>query len=197
MSTLPQDLVSEAKIWLLKELEECLRFQYYHDPKSECIDRALDVIRTALSIDPDSARWDDYYDLLGGWFRHRFGEKVHIEDLNRSIEASKKAVELNPDRNFTNWTGVLAERFERTGNRNDLELAIDAMEKTLDAKSLDDPERYFDLMNLSSLLSIRAAHYSKNPGDTDSDWDRRIKLAQDAVDSSPPNGADKVSCMRN
>ncbi|KAI0409253.1 CHAT domain-containing protein [Xylaria palmicola] len=199
LAALPQDDDSGAREGFLQELEACLRYQYDHNQKDEYISRAIEVINTALTVNPDQIQWDDYFGLLGGWYMRRFQITGDIRDLNSSIDAIEKAMVINPDGDghITNWAGLLSTRFEATGNRSDLDLAIEATERKLEKKSHDDPRRYIDLINLSSLIGLRASEYGREQEGPDSDKDRCLKLSREAIDCSPPSGNCRVACLTN
>lgn len=164
------------------------------------LDEAVDVGRQALALipvgHPETAA---ILVNLAAALRMRYdrtGASVGQRDLDDAIALLRRAAPLAPDAGvLMNLCGCLRARYDRYGDPRDLEAAIEAGRKSVDAAPPGSPLRPGLLGNLGVALAARSALGTSGAGRAD--LAESIGLLEDALAGMPAGSDDHATAASN
>ena len=162
------------------------------------INRAIDMFRIYIDSRPDeyeiSGPWLESLDKLGLSYVYRFERGNDPEDFHKAVSALQEAIDLSPPdhRNLpgrlNNLSAIFTARFERNGDRADIEEALSLQLRTYAVVS-DNPTW---LSNLGSTYLHRFLL-----GGEMKDVDNAIIFLQKAIDLTPEGDTEEAPTRLN
>jgi CHAT domain-containing protein len=135
---------------------------------------------------------------IAKFIRDRYDHKPTTKDLNRAIDALELALKIGAE--YPQRLGVLSElagwiiiRYKDiSGSLEDMDLAIQYGEMSIDGINMDDSDQLISLINLGTMLSLRFTQ----TGHKD-DLNRSVELAETAANALPPESSQKTDFLCN
>ena len=164
------------------------------------INRVIDVLRINIDSRPDDYKtsnlWLKSLDILGLCYNHRFHRGNDSEDFHKAVSALQEAIDLSPPghpnlpRRLSNLSTMFSNRFERSGDRADIDKALSL---NLRAQGLvsDNPDPIW-LNNFGSEYLQRFLL----SGDM-KDADNAIAFFQKAIDLTPEGDTEEAPTRLN
>ncbi|KAF4434686.1 30S ribosomal S17P [Fusarium acutatum] len=171
-----------------------LHKRYQGTEAIEDLSRAIDAMKTAISLNPDdSPDLADRLNNLGLWLSNRFERTNMVEDLDSAVEAAKKAVNLTPEshQNYAkyliNFANSHGKRFKRTNTVDDINSAIEASSRAVKSTSRKHP-------GFLNSLGVWLCTRFETSGEL-IDLDHSIEAARHAVDITLPSHPDRSAFL--
>ncbi|KUJ09999.1 uncharacterized protein LY89DRAFT_656612 [Mollisia scopiformis] len=144
------------------KLARLLKTRFDATSTTEDLNQIIEIRETALITAPDHARRLHWLVELATLLDKRFKRFEDVPDLDRSITLARLAVTEVDHDDHKNYSGLLSNlattlrvRFAQTGQREDLNRAVEVGERVLDALAPEHPERSSFLTNFAYILNVR------------------------------------------
>lgn len=186
-----------ADIWL--DRMQALTNRYMSAGGKDDLRGALDAAQRALAeAEPGSETELRAHCGLGSTLKLKFADSSDLADLDESVAQLRQAVEAQERTGqpptmpaaFHNLSGALLERYQNSGQPEDLDDAIAVTTRLLEVTAPDDPLRPGRVGGLATYLRQRYSHR----GDRH-DLDQAITLAREALAGIPADGTDRAPIM--
>lgn len=155
------------------------------------IDKAIGLLTEVLVTEAPGPDHPGRLSNLAGAWGKRFRRTGDMDDLNRSIELSSKAVnwtgENDPEllKRITNHGILLGERFSRTQSLADIDTAVHWTKQAVDSTPCEHPHHLGHLHNYSSMLRLKHASSLADSKDYLNDIDDAIEAYDKAIKLAP------------
>ncbi|EMT67086.1 Putative 30S ribosomal protein S17P-like protein [Fusarium odoratissimum] len=182
---------------LQNNLGVMLHKRYQSTEAIEDLSRAIDAMKTAISLTPDdSPDLAERLNNLGLWLSTRFERTDMVEDLDYAVEAAKKAVKLTPEshQHYAGYLNNLAnshgKRFQRTSTVDDINRAIEASSRAVKSTSRKHPGF---LNSLGVWLCARKFERT----DSVKDLNEALDIFTQCLGATPRDGPNFASTLNN
>lgn len=182
----------------LRHLAMALETRFDHTKAVEDLEPLLEVYKRILDINSDAADRPKILRKIGSLFNSRFDQAGTVEDLNGAVEhfalADQAPSPIEPlEQGSCKHLLALAlwKRFEKTGEKADLDDAIETCEKAL-AASPDHPATLEALKSLGMWLKTR---YDNNKAI--GDLDRALEVTELSLASAPSDEREQLFLLNN
>jgi tetratricopeptide (TPR) repeat protein len=175
LERLPNDIRRAAVLSDIALAEQAL-FDVSGDIRA--LDEAIRTLQAAVDADPRN----DWLSNLSNALRRRYERLGTLDDLDRAVQASRRAVEEaaadHPARakHLSNLALALRMRYEHLGEPRDLDQAVETGRRAISSVAPDDPDRPMLLSNHSIALRVRYEALRRRD-----DLDEAVEAARTAV----------------
>ena len=179
-------------------------FDRYDNGDASALDQAVALFLDAATMVAEVPEFDrsrNYYRLGNALFRRFWNSQDNLSDLEEAIKYCRAALACLPSRHPEISTlqiflgDALSMRFQRTGDRNDLDQAVDRLEDALNNLSLL-PSSHLNQWKGPTHHAIVLVLRFEQGGDP-ADLHNAIIDCRDSLKLIPEDHPDRISCLNN